>query len=294
MGRPLGNANSFVEASLRRWLGTVQARSGDLAPSEARVIDLLLAEPLFVGTSTTAQVAGRAGVSAPSVVRAARAVGFDGFAELKVAIARARGTADFFAPPAALAADATPSQVVAASVRAGHDALTALEGALDADALHAAVTAIRTAGQLLAFGAGPSATVAADVVFRLRALGVRTGGIQDHESAMIAARLLDPEDVLIVVSSTGRTATTLAVADAAAGAGATVVAITNQYDTPLAMIAGTTLAVGGMPLSAQMAAAGSRLAHLAVVDSIAAVLALAEPERRRRAEYAGIDLPDLL
>jgi RpiR family carbohydrate utilization transcriptional regulator len=155
MDRPPGNANSKVEASLRRWLGTVEARSGDLAPSEARVIDLLLAEPLFVGTSTTAQVAGRAGVSAPSVVRAARAVGFDGFAELKVAIARARGTADFFAPPAALAADATPSQVVAASIRAGHDALTALEGALDADALHAAVTAIRTAGQLLAFGAGP-------------------------------------------------------------------------------------------------------------------------------------------
>lgn len=272
----------------------MHARSGDLPPSEARVIDLLLTDPLFVGTSTTAQVAARAQVSAPSVVRAARAVGFDGFAELKVAIARVRGTADFFAPPIALSADAGVTEVVSAAVQAGHDALTALEGALDAQSLQTAVGTIAGASQVLAFGAGPSATVAADVVFRLRALGVRTAGIQDHESAMIASRLLDRGDALIVVSSTGRTATTLAVADAAATAGADVIAITNQYDTPLASIATTTLAVGGLPLTAQMAAAGSRFAQLAVVDAIAASLALRQPDRRRRAEYAGIDIPDIL
>lgn len=287
------NANPEQDHSLRRWLGTLRARSGDLAPSESRVVDLVLADPLFVGASTTAQVAARAGVSAPSVVRAARAVGYDGFAELKLEIARARGTADFFAPPGTLTTDSTPSEVIATAVRVGQDAMTALEGALRPESVRDAVEALRTAGQVLAFGAGPSATVAADVVFRLRALGARTSGIQDHESALIAARLLDEGDVLVVVSSTGRTASTLAVADAAVGAHATVVVITNQYGTPLASLADVALVVGGVPLTTQMAAAGSRLAHLAVVDVLAASLALAEPKRRRRAEYAGIDLPDI-
>jgi DNA-binding MurR/RpiR family transcriptional regulator len=271
----------------------VQARSGDLAASEAKVVELLLADPLFVGTSTTAQVAARAGVSAPSVVRAARAIGFNGFTELKLEIARARGTTEFFAPSAALAENASTAAVLETSIRAGADALTALGGALDADALEAAVGAVRGAGQVLAVGAGTSAAVAADAVFRLRALGVRTSGIADHESAMIAARLLGPGDVVLAVSSTGRTSSTVAVADAANAAGATLIAITNQYGTPLAVLADIALVVGGAPLTTQMAAAGSRLAHLVVVDALAATLAVRDPDRRRRAEHAGIDLPDI-
>lgn len=256
-------------------------------------MQLLMADPLFVGSSTSAQVAARAGVSAPSVVRAARAIGFAGFTELKLEIARARGTTDFFTPSPVLTADASMATVLETSVRTGTEALSSLGGAVDVAALDGAVQAIRRAGQLVAFGAGPSAAVAADAVFRLRALGVRASGIPDHESAMIAMRLLDPGDVVLTVSSTGRTQTTLGVADAASDAGATLVAVTNQYGTPLAALADIALVVGGPPLSTQMAAAGSRLAHLVVVDALAAGLAVQDPSRSRRAEQAGMDLPDL-
>lgn len=271
----------------------MQSRSGDLAPSEAKVVTLLLSDPLFVGTSTTAQVAARAGVSAPSVVRAARAVGFDGFTELKLEIARARGTTEFFAPAQALAENASTATVLETSIRTGADALTALGGALDVDALHDAVGAVRSARQVVVVGAGTSAAVAADAVFRLRALGVTVSAIPDHESAMIAMRLLSPDDAVIAVSSTGRTSTTLSVADAASSAGATLIAITAQHDTPLAALADIALVVGGAPLPTQMAAAGSRLAQLVVIDALAAALAIRDPERSRRAEHAGIDLPDI-
>lgn len=261
--------------------------------SEAKVVDLVLEDPLFVGRSTTAQVAERAGVSAPSVIRAARAIGFSGFAELKLEIARARGTAEFFAPPHTLTSTDSTRTIIDTTARTGIDALTALSGAIDPDALDQAVSAISGAGQLLAYGAGPSATVAADVVFRLRSLGVRTSGVVDHESAMIAARLLDPGDVVVAVSSTGRTDMTVAIADAAATADATVIAITNQYGTPLTDVSAVALVVGGAPLTTQMAAAGSRLAQLVVVDALAAALALRDPDRVSRAERAGIDLPDI-
>lgn len=288
-----GNGVSVEVGPLARWLGTIQARSGNLATSESKVVDLLLTDPLFVGTSTTAQVAARAGVSAPSVVRAARAIGFNGFTELKLEIARARGTTEFFVPSRALTEDASTAAVLETSIRTGTDALSALGGALDLAALDRAVDAVDRAGQVVAVGAGTSAPVAADAVFRLRALGVRTLNIPDHESAMIAMRLLGPEDVVIAISSTGRTSSTLSVADAGSSAGATLIAITNQYDTPLATLADCALVVGGAPLPTQMAAAGSRLAQLVVVDALAAALALRNTERGRRAEQAGIDLPDL-
>jgi RpiR family carbohydrate utilization transcriptional regulator len=292
MAAPIGNFISD-DARLQRWLGRIQARTGGLAPSERRVIDLLLSDPLSVGASTTAQVADRAGVSAPSVVRAARAIGFEGFAELKLEIARARGTTEFFTPPATLTGSSSVAEVLEASIRAGSDALSALGGAADPTALDAAVDAVRQAPQVLAFGAGPSATVAVDAAFRLRTLGVRTVVIQDHESAMIATRLLGAGDVVLAVSSTGRTATTLAIADAASSAGATLIAVTNQYGTPLVTLANIALVVGGAPLTVQMAAAGSRIAQLVVIDALAAALALRDPERMRRAERAGIDLPDI-
>ncbi|VFS07241.1 DNA-binding transcriptional repressor RpiR [Citrobacter koseri] len=98
---------------------------------------------------------------------------------------------------------------------------------------------------------------------------------------------------MIVVSSTGRTSSTLAIADAASSAGASLIAITNQYDTPLATLANVSLIVGGMPLPAQMAAAGSRLAQLIVIDTLVAALTLRDKEQSRRAERAGIDLPDM-
>jgi len=293
MNYEVGNGVSSSDRQLGQWLGSIQARCGDLAPSEAKVVALLLADPLFVGVSTTAQVAARAGVSPPSVVRAARAIGFTGFTELKIEIARARGTTRFFAPPEALAADATPATVLETSIRAGTDALAALAGAVEISALDEAVGSIQSARQVVAFGAGPSATVAADAVFRLRAVGVTTIGIQDHLSAMIATRLLGPGDVVIAVSSTGRTSTTLAIADAASSAGALLIALTNQYGTPLATLADIALVVGGAPLPAQMAAAGSRVAQLVVIDALVAMLALRDPERGRLAERAGIDLPSI-
>ncbi|ALL17949.1 hypothetical protein NI40_012485 [Enterobacter sp. E20] len=43
----------------------------------------------------------------------------------------------------------------------------------------------------------------------------------------------------------------------------------------------------------QMAAAGSRLAQLVVIDAVVASLALRDQERTRLAERAGIDLPDI-
>jgi len=235
------------------------------------------------------------------VIRAVRAIGFTGFTELKIEIARTRGTARFFALPEILTADATSTSVLQTSIRAGIDALTALSGTIELSALDEAVGLIQHARQVFAFGAGPSATVAADAVFRLRTAGVISISIPDYLSAMIAARLLGPDDIVIAVSSTGRTSSTLAIADADAdadadatsSAGASLIAITNQYSTPLATLANVALVVGGVPLPEQTAAAGSRLAQLVVIDALVTALALRDQKRSRWAERAGIDLPDI-
>lgn len=252
---------------------------------------LVIEDPQFAGETTTAELAKRAGVSPPTVVRAARAAGFDGFAELKLGLAYARGSARFFTPPQTLDATSTPAQVVSTVMDGGRRALSAAEGIIDSAAVSEAAEWLGASSRVVVVGPGTSAAVAADIAFRLTTVGVAALNVADHMSALVAARLLGKGDVALAFSATGRTPHTLSVCDAAKSSGASLVVITNQAQSPLALLAGISLVVGGDDLDDQMAAAASRIAHLAVADVIVSLVALRNPDRVRTAERAGTDLP---
>ncbi|MHA7987695.1 MurR/RpiR family transcriptional regulator [Rathayibacter sp. CAU 1779] len=273
--------------------GYLQSRLAGLRSSDAGVIRLVIDDPQFVAGGTTAEVAARAGVSAPTVVRAARAVGFSGFADLKLGLAYARGSARFFTPSPRLDATTPASDVLATTLDGGRRALSAVEGAVAADALERAARKLGRARRVLVIGAGTSAAVAVDIAFRLNSIGVPANNVADQMSALIASRLLGKGDVALAFSSTGRTPQTLAVCDAARSSGAALVAVTNQAASPLARLADIPIVVAGDDLPDQMAASASRLAHLSVMDAVLTVVALRNPDRLRHAERAGTDLPPL-
>ncbi|HEY3505265.1 MAG TPA: MurR/RpiR family transcriptional regulator [Actinocatenispora sp.] len=278
----------FDLAGLR---AALQARLPALRPSDAAVVQLALAEPMFVLSARTAEVAERAGVSPATVVRASRAVGFDGFSEFKMAIARASGGAGVFMPPPRLSEAADLAQITETVLTSHAASVGAIRGTLDADALRRAVDLLDRAGRVLVAGSGTSAAVAVDAAFRFTSIGLMVQAPTDHVSALVVARLLTAADALVVVSHTGVTPQTLRIADAARSAGATVVAVTSFTDSPLARTADVALVAGGEDLGLQMAASSSRLAHLTVVDMLHAGVALADMARTRRAEDLGIDLP---
>jgi RpiR family carbohydrate utilization transcriptional regulator len=278
----------FDLAGLR---AALQARLPALRPSDAAVVRLALDEPMFVLAARTAEVAERAGVSPATVVRASRAAGFDGFSEFKMALARASGGAGVFVPPPRLSEAADLAQVTETVLRSHAASVGAIRGTLDVTALDRAVHLLDRAGRVLVAGSGTSAAVALDAAFRFTSIGLMVQAPTDHVSALVVARLLAADDVLVAVSHTGVTPQTLRIVDAARTAGATVVAITSFTDSPLARTADVALVAGGEDLGLQLAASSSRLAHLAVVDMLHAGVALADMARTRRAEDLGIDLP---
>lgn len=271
--------------------GYLQSRLAGMSSSEADVLRLVIDDPRFAAEATTAELAKRAGVSPPTVVRAARAAGFDGFADLKLGLAYARGSARFFTPPRTLDSSSTPAEVVVMVMDGGRRSLSAAEGILDPAAIDDAAERISASSRVIVVGAGTSAAVALDIAFRLTTVGIAAMNISDHMSALVGARLLGEGDVVLAFSATGRTPHTLSVCDAATSSGASLVAVTNQAQSPLALLADVSLAVGGDDLDDQMAAASSRLAHLAVADAIVSLVALRSPDRVRTAERAGTDLP---
>ncbi|MFI6344127.1 MurR/RpiR family transcriptional regulator [Streptomyces sp. NPDC050560] len=262
---------------------TVAAVLPGLRPSDAKVMRLVLDDPAFVQSATTAEIAERAGASPATVVRAARAAGFEGVGDLKRALVRELALRSNSAPPEELTEGATTAEI-RELVLASHAAtIGATRATVDPEALTRAAALLAAADMINVFGVGTSAAPAADAAYRWTAIGCRTAAPHDARTAQLQAGLLNPASVLVAVSHSGQSAETLAVADAALGAGASVVAITSFASSSLAERATVALVAGGPDLGLHMAPASSRLAHLAVVDILHAAISLTDPARTRHA-----------
>ena len=262
---------------------TITALMPGLRVSDAKVLRLVLADAAFVQSATTNEVAERAGVSPATIVRAARAAGFEGFGDLKRALLTDLALHAGTEPPDALTESSTVDDVSELVLTSHAASIGATRATLDPAQLRTAVRLLAGADTIMVFGVGTSAAPAADAAYRWTAIGCHAHAPRDSRTAQLQARLLPPGSALVAVSNSGQSAETLAVADAAAAAGASIVAITSFASSPLAERATALLVAGGPDLGLHMAASSSRLAHLAVVDILHAAISLANLPRARHA-----------
>jgi RpiR family carbohydrate utilization transcriptional regulator len=262
---------------------TITALMPSARDSDAKVLRLVLDDGAFVQSATTGEVAERAGVSPATIVRAARAAGFDGFGDLKRALVHDLALRAGIEPPAALTESSTVDEVSKLVLSSHANSISATRATLDPEQLHHAAELLAAADTILVFGVGTSAAPAADAAYRWTAIGCRAYAPRDVRTAQLQARLLPAGSAVVAISNSGQSVETLAVANAAAEAGASVVAITSFASSPLAARATAVLVAGGPDLGLHMAASSSRLAHLAVVDILHAAISLADLPRARRA-----------
>jgi RpiR family carbohydrate utilization transcriptional regulator len=269
---------------------TIAALLPGLRPSDAKVMRLVLTDSAFVQAATTNEVAERAGVSPATIVRAARAAGFDGFGELKRALVQDLALRPGATPPDELSGESTVDDITELVLSSHASSIGATRATVDPPALGHAVELLTRAESIVVFGVGTSAAPAADAAYRWTAIGCRVSAPHDARTAQLQARLLTTHSTLVAISHSGRSEETLSVVDAARQAGASVVAITSFASSPLAGRATALLVAGGPDLGLHMAPSSSRLAHLAVVDILHAAISLADPPRTRRALEAAADI----
>ena len=283
------DARGIVAGGLR---ATITALMPGLRPSDAKVMRLVLEDSAFVQSATTGEVAERAGVSPATIVRAARAAGFQGFGDLKHALVKDLALRPGATPPEELTAKSTVDDICALVLTSHAGSISATRATVDPEELSRATTLLAAADSILVFGVGTSAAPAADAAYRWTAIGCRVSAPNDVRTAQLHARLLPPGSALVVISHSGHSAETLAVVDAASSAGASVVAITSFASSPLADRATAVLVAGGPDLGLHMAASSSRLAHLAVVDILHAAISLADLPRARHALGIAADITE--
>ncbi|GAB2469534.1 MurR/RpiR family transcriptional regulator [Xylanimonas ulmi] len=218
----------------------IAALAPALQPSERRVADAIAADLAGAVERTAQQLADHAGVGRASVVRTARTLGYDGYPQLRVAVARELA----FAPPAeASTGDGTAVGALRAAVEEFARGLSRVTSVLTEQQVTAAVAALDEAERVVVVAAGLSMPLGYDAAMRLGAAGRPCEFVPDPLAQQIAARQLTASSVCLVLSGSGSSRPTLAAAADARDAGAQVLAVTSFADAPLVRLADTALVV---------------------------------------------------
>ena len=242
-----------------------------LQPAEQRVAAAVLDDPAAASGLSVQALAAQASTSTATVLRFCRAVGTEGYPQLRLALAGA-AAAEAALEPGQPAGDinATDSldQVIAKIVHNEARALAETGAQLDRFALRTAVDAIAGARRIDVVGIGASGLVALDLQQKLHRIGLMAFGWTDAHAALTAVALTGPSDVLVAISHSGTTTDVLEPVALAVGRGATTVGLTNFGGSPLATAARVVLTTAARELPLRSAATASRIAQLAVVDCL--------------------------
>lgn len=270
-------ARPAPEALLPRLRGGIPA----LTPSEAKVARYVLGAPQDVVGQSVSEVGQSAGTAASTVVRCAHQLGFRGFPDLKIALARELGTPPV--PARAAAAAATPAAETLRQVTdALADAVRDAGSAVDPVVFAAVVEALAAARRVLLAGLGTSAPLVQDAVVRFITIGVQAEAPTEIYSQQLSAHSVGAGDVFFAVSQSGSTPETVAAARRARAAGALTVALTSLAWCPLAEAVEYPLVAQAGAMAQEMAALAGRLARIAVLDALLVAVSRARPERTAR------------
>jgi RpiR family carbohydrate utilization transcriptional regulator len=257
-------------------LDRIKASLPSLAPAEQRVGKLCLADPRAFAKLPVSELADRAHVSKPTVVRFCRSVGYDGLSDFKLKLA---GTVNEGVPFIHRSVDADDKigdvmvkvidNTVAALLKYRNDASTlAIE-----KAVVALVQAYQAGRQIQFFGVGNSGIVAQDAQHKFFRLGVNTTAYSDGHMQVMSASVLKAGDCVVVISNSGRTRDLMDACDIARKNGATTIVMTAS-GSPLASAGHIHLSADHPEGYDKYSPMVSRLLHLMMIDILATAVAL--------------------
>jgi DNA-binding MurR/RpiR family transcriptional regulator len=252
---------------------TIEAAASTLPPSLTRVAAVIRENPAVVIDLTINELAEKSNTSVASVVRFCRAIGFSGYAPLRMALATELGKeAAQFSARGAFGSEISEEDSLeeAVSKLAGLELLAIEEtvAQLDFRVLEAAIDAMDRAERILLYGIGASQFVAEDLAHKLLRVGRNAHVLADPHEAVAATVLPVAGTVAIGFSHTGSTVETVRFLETARANGTTTVAVTSAKDSPLARAADHALFTEVRESAFRAGAMVSRIAQLTLVDCL--------------------------
>lgn len=258
----------------------LQRISDELAPAERRVAGIVNADYEAATRLTIAELAARADVSQPTVTRFCRSVGCASFSEFKINLATTLTVAAAYLRSDRVFDDDAGQLARTVMTRAAAAVRECLDQ-IDTAVVGRAIEELARCRRIDIYGqGGGSAAMIEDAKLRLFRLGLPVAAYSDGHQQRMSAATLQPGDGVLAISNSGRSKPVVEAVEIARSFGAITVAITRP-GTPLAAAAEIVIAVTIAEGANILLPTPSRYAHLAVIDTLAAGIAVKLEGRAR-------------
>ncbi len=211
------------------------------------------------------ELAEKADCSEATIVRFSRRLGFAGFQEFKIALARENQTAPVNAH---MTAEDSAFEIYQKVCNDIYCSLERTQKSLDPEALQQAAEAIKAAGSIAIFGLRYSTAVAVDASYKLLQAQYNAMAYTDSHLQKMAAMHLNPGDVVIGISRSGAAKEIIEAMQIAKERGAITVCITSQEKSPIVKCSDYVLCTSSSEPQYNKLALNSRIAQMSIIDAL--------------------------
>jgi RpiR family carbohydrate utilization transcriptional regulator len=241
--------------------------------------------------ATMQELALASGVSEPTVLRFCRSLQLSGYREFRLRLAQDLASQIHYQHSQIDAGDSA-AQLVDKVINSAISSLTKVRSQLVAEVVDEAISVISTSKRIEIYGVGGAGIVVNDAQLKFARLGLNSQPYCDIYLQRVAAGLLEANTCVLAISNSGRGKDLLESIKIARQSGATIISITASA-SPLAALSDLHLAIDLDDEEDHLTPIKARIAHMAVVDTLAIGLAVrSKPVYLERLRQAGRVLED--
>lgn len=239
-----------------------------MTESEKKIAEYVLNNASEVYKFSANQLAVITETSASSVVRFSRTLGFDGFQEFKIALAKDDSIATEKVEYEYDYIDTNDSikEVIVKTSNKNIQSIKDTVALIDENIIEKAVEAIKNAKKIYIFGVGESGVIGMDLQYKLIRIHKDVLMNLDSHTQILMAANLSEDDVAIGISYSGKTKEVYTALSKAKEKGAKCITITKFGENPIASLGDIKIQVPVVEKDLRVGAISSRMAQLTVVD----------------------------
>ena len=247
---------------------TIKNSYNNLTAVEKTVADYILKNSETVISMPIAAFAEEAGVVKSAIIRCCKSLGFDGYSDMKLALAMelSKNKKLNYTPYIDPSDDAGAimDKVFSANVKTLHDTAEKI----DRQILQKVVDVLSKANVIYVYGIGTSSSIAGEFQYRLMQIGKTALCVNDVPSMKVSTMNIRKGDVAVGISHSGRTIATIEALRLAKQNGAETICITSYPGSEITKSTDYPIEIYSDEIDYPVEAVSSRIAHLSVIDVI--------------------------
>ncbi len=251
----------------------IKAKMSQLTETEKKIGNFVLQNFDTVLQCNVSDLATHSGVSDASVVRFCRSIGYRGFQDFKMNLARDILPPDHQLNPI-LGRNDTTEEICRKIFLSEENVLNRTLLSLNMKDVHTLAERISAARKVVFFGTGGSQTVCNDAHHKFLKVGVETIAETDIDMQLMESSLMSDQDVGICISFSGSNTNVQECIKNAKNAGAFTAGIISQGKSPLSKLVDIAMFSAYEETIFQSESVSTRIAQLAILDCLVSAVAI--------------------